>query len=440
MDIIYPLVSDLFYVLLCRFFTGSVARKEEDRVITAGKLLIMAFWFTATVALTSLLSENMMIKILCLILSSSLFTSLIAQEFSFRTIAAVTMYHALGFLADLCAWTAAAAMDPGIGINLMTSEMTVVTAALMSYLVQFMCTMFIRRYICRKEIDIISGSEWIRVVIFPVATMFIMFAIVYGTYRNMTREVFMIMYGVAVIILFLNIYAFHTMIYVTAKDRQIKEAQAKLAGAAKQIRLYSKIGDELKTRTRLAHEYRNNLNLIKACVKSSEYDKLQSIVSEFCSELDDSIDVIDTHNTAADVILNTRYSEGRRHGIVFILTLDDLSDIPLSAPEMTTLLANLTDNAVEACKKCEDAHKIVRIGFVNDKDALIVSVSNTYDGRLRTSGGKLLTTKEDDSLHGCGMENISFIVNKHGGTDAVSYDDREFCHTVRIPRTSGARS
>jgi len=438
MDIIHPLVSDLFYVILCMLFTDSIA--GESFSFHAGKLLQMALWFTSTVAITSLLAWDMIIKILFLIISSSIFTSLITGKFSFRTVAAVIMYHALGFLADLCAWAAVAAMNPGNNLDLLSSEMTVVTAAIISYLVQFMCTMFIRRFICHKEIDIISGSEWIRVLIFPVSTLFIMFAIVYGTYRNMTREIFMIVYGVAVVILFLNIYAFHTMICVTAKERQINEVRAKLAGATDEIKKYSKIGDELRAHTKLAHEYKNNLNLIKACVRSSEYGKLQSIVNEFSNGLDDSMDIICTHNTAADAVLNSRYSKGRHNGIVFILTLDDLSDIPLSDPEITTLLANLTDNAVEGCIRCKDPRKIVRIGFENSANGLLISVSNTYDGRLRTSGGRLLTTKEDDSIHGCGMENISSIVNKHGGTDSVSYDDREFRHTVRIPRASGGRS
>jgi len=434
MDIIYPLVSDLFYILLCAFFADSFIKDDRHSVTSGIAFLIIAVWFTLTVTVTSFLSETVLIKIISLMIISAVFISLLHRQFSLRTIGSVGMYHALGFFTEFIAWITVSSLNPGIELNTLSSEMTVVIAGLMSYLVQFLCTMFIRRYICRKETDIISGSEWLRVIIFPVSTLFIMMAIVYGTYKHISHEIFIIMYGVAAAVLFLNIYAFHTMIYATAKERQIREANVRLANASDQIRLYARIGDELKARSRLTHEYKNNLNLIKACVRSSEYDKLSTIVNSFTSELDELTEIIHTHNTAADIILNSRYSEGRRKGIIFIFTLDDLSDVPLSEPEITTLLANLTDNAVEACARCSCEQKVIRIGFINNDHEFMVSVSNTYDGIVHIAGGRLSTAKDDPYTHGCGMDNIEYIVNRHGGTDSVSYDDSEFCHTVSIPR------
>ena len=221
---------------------------------------------------------------------------------------------------------------------------------------------------------------------------------------------------------------------ITVKERQIREAHIRLTNAEKTLRLCSRLAYELKIRSRQTHEYRNRLNIIKSCIASSRYDILAGFVDEFSNDITTAAGPVRTGNIAADIILNSRYAKGRRSNITFIYTLDGLSDIPLNDSELTTLLSNLLDNAVEACSKCPPGDRLIRIGFSNGDDDLIISVSNKYDGRINATDGRLRTTKNNRPAHGCGLDNIRAVVSYHGGIDSICYDGREFRHTVSIPR------
>ena len=76
-------------------------------------------------------------------------------------------------------------------------------------------------------------------------------------------------------------------------------------------------------------------------------------------------------------------------GIVFIFQINDLSGIKMCDEDIVVILSNLLNNAIEACEKCS-GKKFMKMKLVKEKDNIIISVKNTYDGKLNIKDGEIV--------------------------------------------------
>jgi len=60
-----------------------------------------------------------------------------------------------------------------------------------------------------------------------------------------------------------------------------------------------------------------------------------------------------------------------------------------------------------------------------DRNVLYISISNSYDGRLKLIKNKLVTTKDNDN-HGIGLSSVQNSIEKYNGTMNIHYDERVF--------------
>ena len=67
------------------------------------------------------------------------------------------------------------------------------------------------------------------------------------------------------------------------------------------------------------------------------------------------------------------------------------------------ILANLLDNAIEACEKVTVEERRIDFSLVRKDDMIILDISNPYCGNVKLMDGKLYTLKEDKMLHGIEM-------------------------------------
>lgn len=87
---------------------------------------------------------------------------------------------------------------------------------------------------------------------------------------------------------------------------------------------------------------------------------------------------------------------------------------------MTILLANLLDNAIEACKLCEDK-KHIWFKCVQESGKIILSVKNTYCEMNR---------KKKEGLHGIGLKNVEHVITSYGGNYSIKKIQGKFIVTI----------
>ena len=81
--------------------------------------------------------------------------------------------------------------------------------------------------------------------------------------------------------------------------------------------------------------------------------------------------------------------------------------------DLSSVLFNILDNAIEACRSSEDLKKNLSLSLTTSKGFLSVLVRNTKDPQVVFNHS---TTKKDSVYHGLGLSIIEDICRKYDGS------------------------
>lgn len=151
--------------------------------------------------------------------------------------------------------------------------------------------------------------------------------------------------------------------------------------------------------------------------------------SAYLAELNKSFEKLElrfrTGNAVADALLNMKYHEAvqKLPGLKF--EADNLlftEDIVIGSHDISVILGNALDNAIEACvrsaKKVPQAAQFIRVSSFRKGKFFFIEVENSFDGMLRESRREEFpeTLKGERQIHGIGFSNMKKTAEKYGGT------------------------
>lgn len=73
------------------------------------------------------------------------------------------------------------------------------------------------------------------------------------------------------------------------------------------------------------------------------------------------------------------------------------------------------DNSIEACMKLEEKDRWIKLVLNQNDCAIIIDISNAYDGIIKESNGFFESSKSNKYLHGVGFKSIKSSVDKYNG-------------------------
>lgn len=115
------------------------------------------------------------------------------------------------------------------------------------------------------------------------------------------------------------------------------------------------------------------------------------------------------------------------------MTVNDLSELKIKDEDVVTILANLLNNAIEACETCEDK-KVIKFKFVKEDDMIIIAVKNSFNYDVVYENGEIKSTKTSSvDEHGVGIKNVLKIIEKYGGAYVIEDKNKEFFFSIIIP-------
>lgn len=202
-----------------------------------------------------------------------------------------------------------------------------------------------------------------------------------------------------------------------------------------QARLYEDSGRNLKEIKKIRHDYKNHLITIKELLDQKEYPRLSSYIAGLEESLSRTDSFIDAKNPVVSALLTYKRNVCRQNQIQFKYHLE-YEDIPVAPIDLSILLGNLLDNAIESCMKAEPvSSRIIRfaMGCYNGRTTIVCS--NPYKDlypRTKSSPGdtRYLTSKSDKKNHGLGLMIISEITEKYNGTMDINTADNIFTITL----------
>lgn len=213
--------------------------------------------------------------------------------------------------------------------------------------------------------------------------------------------------------------------------------------AKSKMEMYENIDNEIKSiksknnyYSKVKHELKNNSIMIQTLIRQGNLEEAEKIVAGISNiNLGADKQFIKLKHTMLETIINNRLTICERENIriekcILCGITDHLGGIMES--DLCTLMGNLLDNAIEACRKCR-GNKSIEISITKAVGILRICIINTAPATALSFNGKgLKTSKRDKENHGIGTQIISAISEKYNGDASFDLKDNKFIATVYL--------
>lgn len=181
------------------------------------------------------------------------------------------------------------------------------------------------------------------------------------------------------------------------------------------------------------HDYRNHIQTMKAYLAMNEIKKLENYLDELDTDLTTVDTVIKTGNVMIDAILNSKISLAKAKNIQVDAKAIVPRQLNMSEVDLSIIIGNLMDNAIEACEKVEkEKDRYIRVYIDILKGQLYIYVMNSTNESLKRKGKIYVSTKNSRD-HGFGLMRMDKVVEKHRGYLDRQHEEGVFATEVMLP-------
>ena len=295
-----------------------------------------------------------------------------------------------------------------------------------SKLLFFAVIIALKKVFTNEEVKELPIEHNILLIFIPVGSIYIMNAVFTLAYSAGWKYVEMYSLVSVVILLLINILIFYIYIKL-ADDLQVKRMNAVYE---QQLDLCERHQEKteisiLQMRD-IRHSMKNHFISILAYAEKGECERIIKFVNDVIE--DGKLNLPETANTG-NIVIDSLVGYWQRiaenEGMEFWSELIIPIELPFKGADISLILGNLLENAVEAAAKAE-GRKYIRLSLKYDRKNLLITVENSYKGKLlKRKGKELRTTKKDTANHGIGLSSVRRAAGKYHGT--VYIDDTVPC-------------
>ena len=350
-----------------------------------------------------------------------------------KSVVLAVLFDALLLAVDWLVYLIIEWFSLGRNLSVKQHEIGGILTYLLGKVILFFTVLIINKHFRKKSVEMMLDTEWLRFLFFPVFTIAAISVMLYVfEYVHIVEQVDLLAV-IAFGMVGMNIVVFCLINDILEREQKMHEKKIFQIQAKNQLEIYRSISENFDSQKRKIHEYKNQISCMEALLNKKQYSKLDEYIAKIYGSLNNEPDAINTNNVIVNAILNTKYQEADAKGIVFVFRVNDLSELKISDEDVVTILANLLNNAIEACETCEDK-KIIKLKFVKENDMIIIAVKNTFNYDVIYENGEIQSTKTSNvEEHGVGIKNVLKIVEKYSGEYVIEDKNKEFFFSIIIP-------
>ncbi|MDE7028724.1 MAG: GHKL domain-containing protein [Lachnospiraceae bacterium] len=245
--------------------------------------------------------------------------------------------------------------------------------------------------------------------------------------------IFVTVFGLAI----LGIFLFYLVMQILEKEETLRRLQLGAERTRSQMELYHVMQKHYEQQRRFLHDYKNQLNCVQGLIECGQTQEACAYITRMTGTLRTQFGDINTNHAVVNIILKQKYQTARDKNIPMTFVINDLSGLTMPEEHLVTLLANLLDNALEACERLRaeqpSASVVIQFKMVLEENQLIVSVRNPVSRPVPIKNNTVVTSKNDSAHHGIGLSNVDFVVRTHNGTSVLKCTDGWFSFSAVFP-------
>lgn len=416
----FYIITNIFDVyIIFKFMSVFFNRKDANRKVEIISYALYYFIFTSlylflNIPIITLISNIVLLFIVSFNYKTSLRRRVLAIALIYIILISIESIVALifGFL--------------DFSIFSQNSEFTSIAGMTTVKILLYITVLFIGNYKNIKDKSNILYTYWFAIFFIPLMSLFIILSIIEMATYNVYRIIFII-----VNLLFINFFVFY--LYDNISTQQ-KEKFEKLL-ISNQNTYYTKqlnlMKSSLESVRSFKHDMRNHLILLNSLVEKNEYDEASKHIDQISGAINVANEYAQSGNITVDSILNFKLQEAVNQDISVSLELNIPEKLNITPFDMSVILGNLLDNAINASSKLEKDKRLdLKIDYKRGR--LFINLSNTYTGILNYKGEKLTTSNRDKEAHGIGIKNINAVLDKYDGVMEIDHTENIFTAIILL--------
>ena len=294
-----------------------------------------------------------------------------------------------------------------------------------TYLILVTCIMSILIYLLNtnksikkmKFSNFFSKYKSINIIILNLFVFFLLIKVLVSN-NVMNTKIIIPITILGLIIIGINCY-FYVYLYKTLNEKKKSEIKTSFNP------LINDLMGKLKANE---HEYKNHLNTIWSIAQVTNPEEIKEKLQEYITNIVDDTEefsmLLNVENTIIKAVLYNKGQRAEKLGVKYTYNVrSNFKDILLDNAELTVILSNLLNNAIEATSMIKK--KELEVFIEEDNKYYIIDVKNRTEGLKIEDLGNIFkigySTKGEG--RGYGLYNVKSIVDKYRGKIQMSLDD-----------------
>lgn len=241
---------------------------------------------------------------------------------------------------------------------------------------------------------------------------------------------------------YLKFFSACYVFYVALKVLETSRSRTQLEEALKhsdrilltQKKQYDTLSAHMGEVRKARHDLRQHLAVVQSYIDQDDRMGLAEYIGVYKDRLPSDAPEYFCANGVVNAIVSYYAAQAWDSGIEFTATVAYPKDCPVSSTDITVLLGNLLENAVEACKREPGESMYIKLRVKQrGQSVLLILVDNTCRSTPLFENGTPLSSKR--ASVGIGVASIRDIAARYDGTAHFEQRENTFYASVRLMMT-----
>lgn len=264
--------------------------------------------------------------------------------------------------------------------------------------------------------------------IINIATLYLI-SIIANSYWNKEKiEIVILLMGIITTIL--NLITIYFFDYVSRTNTLENNLDLIKQKTSLQYDYYKDLEIEYDNMQYIIHDIKHHINVINKL-----YATDPKAGANYSKKVNDTLEYytpkFKCKNSILNIIVNEKIKTCEEKNITFHYSIENTDIHFMDDIDITSLFANLLDNAIEACKKMQQKNKCVDLRVYKFNKMLVINVINTMEKRPLKVNDEFISSKPDHKA--IGLKNVKLIVEKYDGDINIETEQCKFSVSIIFP-------
>ncbi|MGI6070652.1 MAG: sensor histidine kinase [Blautia sp.] len=317
------------------------------------------------------------------------------------------------FLANEIRLLTQAIPAPWVGILAMGTKL------ILMILVTALSIFWLKQY----QSSALSQRQAVSILILPIFSMFFFCSLMEMSLVYVQLKNFALLIVNLAALLLLNFYFLYLFGYLFRSNHLEQDLKLYQAQNELQYRYYEQLEQKYQESRKTIHDMKNHLMAVERLYQE---DGKGPDAREYVQSLYHMLNILGekyyTSNKMLNIIFNDKLTLAQSKGITVTAEIGDVDLSDLRDMDVTTIFANLLDNAIEAAQECSES-PYIQIKLQQIQDFRVISIQNSREDGVVKKGHM-----------GIGLKNVQQTLNAYSGTLHHEAIQNEYRVSIMLPK------